>query len=105
MHHERDRGDHNEHHRRDRIKKETELDCQVAIKMKPVEIEHEVLQTLAVGGNEIGVSGEEISKRCEICKTECDTHACSAEDSGPFMAHELPENTQEEEHKQRNGKY
>ena len=99
MHTERDGGDHHKHQSRNRIQKETETDHEFIVELKPVLIEHDVLQTVGAG-NEVGASTEEIGKRSVIGKHKSGAHATHAEPAGELVAHFGAEQSKDQKHGQ-----
>ena len=103
MHHERDRGDHYQHKRRDGIEEESEFDHQAGSKLQPGAVEYDSLQTFAVFGYELRRAAKEISQCRDIAQHQHGAHSCRAERAGKPMGHFHAGQSQQKEHEERYG--
>ena len=105
VHHEGDGGDDHQHHGRDGVEQEAELDDELLGELEPGLVEDHVLETFAGGVDKFGSTAEEICERGVVRQHQDCAHAEGAERSGEFMAHLHAAQAEEDEHKQRDGKY
>ena len=102
MHHKRDGGDDYKHQCRDGVEQKSELDGKRGGKLKPCLIEHRVLQTCGAL-DKLGRAWEPVGERCVIWQDKHSAHAQSAECTGELMAHLHAQQSQDEEHAERDG--
>ncbi len=103
MNHERDCGDNDEHHHRDRRQTETDVERQQVSELQPSEVEH--------GHGRIKSRGS-VSAHCkEIFVSRVETHApqyakhCSSYESSHGLLHLHTEQSQDQEAQEREKKY
>ena len=73
--------------------------------LEPGLVENHVLEAFAGSIDKFGSTAEEICKSGEIRQHQDCAHAEGAESTGKLMAHLHATEAEEDEHKQRNGKY
>ena len=105
MHHEGNRGNDNEHHRRNRVEQEAQTDFERFVEREPALVEDYILEALAGGVDEFGRAAEIIDECRVVGEHQYGAHAKASERSGKFMRHLHSQQTQKKEHKQGNGKY
>ncbi len=103
MDHEGDSRYNHEHHSRDRVEEESELDYQIGGELEPGHVEDCKLEAFAGIRDKIGTSREKVSESRVIRQAQYSAHAEDAKYARKLMGHLNPDNSQEEEHEQGDG--
>lgn len=105
VYHKGNRGDDNEHHRRNRVKQEAESDYKGVGELQPCYIEYSKLEAFASLSYKLGCSAEEVCECGDVRQHQHSAHSKGAESSRESVAHFHAGETEQQEHEQRNDQY